>query len=167
MLLSGRTALGLLFLGIGALLLRETYAVDVGAFAVPGEMGTMTYPRILLFGWIGLSILYLLNPGKPFNAHDLRASLPGVSKVVASIAVYIILFATVGLPLDVPLPAPLLLSDALPGHPAHDPLRPARRGADVAGVREDSGRRRPAALLARPVLTLGRTVCFPISCTAS
>ena len=84
MLLSGRTALGLLFLGIGALLLRETYAVDVGAFAVPGEMGTMTYP---------------LNPGKPFNAHDLRASLPGVSKVVASIAVYIILFATVGLPL--------------------------------------------------------------------
>ena len=75
MLLSGRTALGLLFLGIGALLLRETYAVDVGAFAVPGEMGTMTYPRILLFGWIGLSILYLLNPGKPFNAHDLRASL--------------------------------------------------------------------------------------------
>ena len=56
MLLSGRTALGLLFLGIGALLLRETYAVDVGAFAVPGEMGTMTYPRILLFGWIGLSI---------------------------------------------------------------------------------------------------------------
>ena len=46
MLLSGRTALGLLFLGIGALLLRETYAVDVGAFAVPGEMGTMTYPRI-------------------------------------------------------------------------------------------------------------------------
>ena len=88
MLLSGRTALGLLFLGIGALLLRETYAVDVGAFAVPGEMGTMTYPRILLFGWIGLSILYLLNPGKP-----------GVSKVVASIAVYIILFATVGLPL--------------------------------------------------------------------
>lgn len=63
MLLSGRTALGLLFLGIGALLLRETYAVDVGAFAVPGEMGTMTYPRILLFGWIGLSILYLLNPG--------------------------------------------------------------------------------------------------------
>lgn len=99
MLLSGRTALGLLFLGIGALLLRETYAVDVGAFAVPGEMGTMTYPRILLFGWIGLSILYLLNPGKPFNAHDLRASLPGVSKVVASIAIYIILFATVGLPL--------------------------------------------------------------------
>ena len=81
MLLSGRTALGLLFLGIGALLLRETYAVDVGAFAVPGEMGTMTYPR------------------KPFNAHDLRASLPGVSKVVASIAIYIILFATVGLPL--------------------------------------------------------------------
>ena len=87
MLLSGRTALGLLFLGIGALLLRETYAVDVGAFAVPGEMGTMTYPRILLFGWIGLSILYLLNPGQPFNAHDLRASLPGVSKVVASIAI--------------------------------------------------------------------------------
>ena len=57
MLLSGRTALGLLFLGIGALLLRETYGVDVGAFAVPGEMGTMTYPRILLFGWICLSIL--------------------------------------------------------------------------------------------------------------
>lgn len=25
----------------------------------------------------------------------------------------------------------------------------------------------PAALLGRPVLTLGRTVCFPISCTAS
>lgn len=99
MLLSGRTALGLLFLGIGALLLRETYVVDASAFAVPGEMGTMTYPRILLFGWIILSFLYLFNPGKPFNSRELRASLPGVSKVVASIAVYIILFATVGLPL--------------------------------------------------------------------
>ncbi|MFQ9492138.1 MAG: tripartite tricarboxylate transporter TctB family protein [Bilophila wadsworthia] len=130
MLLSGRTALGLLFLGIGALLLRETYAVDVGAFAVPGEMGTMTYPRILLFGWIGLSILYLLNPGKPFNAHDLRASLPGVSKVVASIAVYIILFATVGLPLGTFLFLLLFFSDALPGHPAHDPF--ALLGAGLA-----------------------------------
>ena len=59
MLLSGRTALGLLFLGIGALLLRETYAVDVGAFAVPGEMGTMTYPRILLFGRLSSSTLRL------------------------------------------------------------------------------------------------------------
>ena len=159
MLLSGRTVLGLLFLGIGALLLRETYAVDVGAFAVPGEMGTMTYPRILLFGWIGLSILYLLNPGKPFNAHDLRASLPGVSKVVASIAVYIILFATVGLPLGTFLF--LLLFFYLMRY------RDIRRMIPLAGVREDSGRRRPAALLARPVLTLGRTVCFPISCTAS
>ena len=65
----------------------------------PRRNGYDDLPRILLFGWIGLSILYLLNPGKPFNAHDLRASLPGVSKVVASIAVYIILFATVGLPL--------------------------------------------------------------------
>ena len=167
MLLSGRTALGLLFLGIGALLLRETYAVDVGAFAVPGEMGTMTYPRILLFGWIGLSILYLLNPGKPFNAHDLRASLPGVSRSSRPSPFISSCSLRWGFPRDVPLPAPLLLSDALPGHPAHDPLRPARRRADVAGVREDSGRRRPAALLGRPVLTLGRTVCFPISCTAS
>ena len=166
MLLSGRTALGLLFLGIGALLLRETYAVDVGAFAVPGEMGTMTYPRILLFGWIGLSILYLLNPGKPFNAHDLRASLPGVSKVVASIAIYIILFATVGLPLGTFLF--LLLFFSLMRYRDIRHMIPfALLGADVAGVREDSGRRRPAALLARPVLTLGRTVCFPISCTAS
>ena len=163
MLLSGRTALGLLFLGIGALLLRETYAVDVGAFAVPGEMGTMTYPRILLFGWIGLSILYLLNPGKPFNAHDLRASLPGVSKVVASIAIYIILFATVGLPLGTFLF--LLLFFSLMRYRDIRRMLPFALlgGADVAGVREDSGRRRPAALLARPVLTLGRTVCFPIS----
>ena len=168
MLLSGRTALGLLFLGIGALLLRETYAVDVGAFAVPGEMGTMTYPRILLFGWIGLSILYLLNPGKPFNAHDLRASLPGVSKVVASIAIYIILFATVGLPLGTFLF--LLLFFYLMRYRDIRRMIPFAllgEGADVAGIREDSGRRRPAALLGRPVLTLGRTVCFPISCTAS
>ena len=81
------------------MLFGGTYAVYVCAVAVPGEMVRMSYPRMLLFGWSGLSILYLLNPGKPFNAHDLRASLPGVSKVVASIAIYIILFATVGLPL--------------------------------------------------------------------
>lgn len=99
MLLSGRTALGLLFLGIGALLLRETYAVDVGAFAVPGEMGTMTYPRILLFGWIGPIDPVSAQPRKAVQRPRSAASLPGVSKVVASIAVYIILFATVGLPL--------------------------------------------------------------------
>ena len=166
MLLSGRTALGLLFLGIGALLLRETYAVDVGAFAVPGEMGTMTYPRILLFGW----------PVDPVSAQPRKAvqrprSAGQPAGRFQGRRVHRRLYHPVryggASPRDVPLPAPFLLSDALPGHPAHDPLRPARRGADLAGVREDSGRRRPAALLGRPVLTLGRTVCFPISCTAS
>ena len=128
MLLSGRTALGLLFLGIGALLLRETYAVDVGAFAVPGEMGTMTYPRILLFGWIGLSILYLLNPEavqRPRSAGQPAGRFQG--RRVHRHLYHPVRYGGAS-PRDVPLPAPFLLSDALPGHPAHDPLRPARRG---------------------------------------
>ena len=168
MLLSGRTALGLLFLGIGALLLRETYAVDVGAFAVPGEMGTMTYPPH--------PAVRLDRPVDPVSAQPRKAvqrprSAGQPAGRFQSRRVHRRLYHPVryggASPRDVPLPAPLLLSDALPGHPAHAPLRPARSGADVAGVREDSGRRRPAALLGRPVLTLGRTVCFPISCTAS
>ncbi|WP_412124742.1 hypothetical protein [Bilophila wadsworthia] len=75
-------------------------------------MGTRTYPRILLSADLP-SIPYLLNPEKAVQRPRSRASLPGVSKVVASIAVYIILFATVGFPSDVPLPAPLFI-DALP-----------------------------------------------------
>lgn len=58
-------------------------------------MGTMTYPRILLFRLIGLSILHSsAQPGKPFNAHaDLQGPACRRFKVVASIAIYIILFA--------------------------------------------------------------------------
>lgn len=97
MYISGRTKLGLFFLTLGLLLLYESYTAELSLFSIPGEMPTMLYPRALLFGWLALSCLYILNPEKPFNAQELRASIPGVSKVVASIALYIILFDNIGL----------------------------------------------------------------------
>ena len=79
----------------------RTFSIRGTVSGIPGlfTISSASSTRASVWPPSSKSILYLLNPGKPFNAHDLRASLPGVSKVVASIAVYIILFATVGLPL--------------------------------------------------------------------
>lgn len=128
----------------------------------------MTYPRILLFGWIGLSILYLLNPresrstpticGQPAGRFQSRRVHRRLYHPVRyggaplGTFLFLLLFFYLMRYRDIRRMIPFALLGA---------------GADVAGVREDSGRRRPAALLGRPVLTLGRTVCFPISCTAS
>ena len=60
---SRRRLLGLLFLLSGAILLRETYTFEGGFLAEEGAMGPMSYPRFLLFAWLGASALYFCFPG--------------------------------------------------------------------------------------------------------
>lgn len=93
----GRVVMGLVFLGIGVLLLRETQSVELSAFADASEMGTMTYPRFLIWGWLAVSAVYLVTTGSQLNTTELRESLPGLLKCVAAIAFYIWSFGILGL----------------------------------------------------------------------
>ena len=92
-----KNLLALIFIAIGVYLLRETYAERVVFFTSPDELGPMTYPRYLLWGWLGLSVLYLIVPRKPFDAEGIKIWLPILTAVIASIAAYIFLFKTIGL----------------------------------------------------------------------
>jgi hypothetical protein len=92
-----KNLLALIFIAIGVYLLRETYAERVVFFTSPDELGPMTYPRYLLWGWLGLSVLYLVIPRKPFDAEGIKDWLPILTVVIASIAAYIFLFKTIGL----------------------------------------------------------------------
>ncbi len=92
-----KNLLALIFIAIGVYLLRETYAERVVFFTSPDELGPMTYPRYLLWAWLGLSVLYLIVPRKPFDAEGIKVWLPILTAVIASIAAYILLFKYIGL----------------------------------------------------------------------
>jgi len=92
-----KNLLAVLFIAIGVFLLRETYAERVVFYTSPDELGSMTYPRYLLWGWLGLSVLYLIVPRKPFDAEGVRVWLPILATVIATIAAYIFLFKYIGL----------------------------------------------------------------------
>ena len=92
-----KNLLALIFIAIGGLLLRETYAERVVFYTSPDELGPMTYPRYLLWGWLSLSVLYLIFPRKPFYAEGIKDWFPILAIVIASIAAYIFLFKYVGI----------------------------------------------------------------------
>ena len=87
----------LVFIAAGLYLLRETYAERVVFYASPDELGPMTYPRYLLWGWLVLSFLYLIFPKKQGDAAGIRASLPMLSWAAASMGAYYLLFRYGGL----------------------------------------------------------------------
>lgn len=95
--INGKTVLGIIFLVVGLVLLRATYLDRPAFFTDPNELGPLTYPRYLLFGWIAASALYLVAPVKPRDWSNLRRSLPGLAVVTASIALYILMFEWLGL----------------------------------------------------------------------
>lgn len=96
-LFTKKNLLAALFLIIGGFLLNETYTERVVFYMAEDELGPMTYPRYLLWGWLVLSGLYLIIPREPFNPEDIKAYLPTLLLMVVTIVSYILLFKYVGL----------------------------------------------------------------------
>jgi uncharacterized membrane protein len=92
-----KNLLALIFIAIGVILLKETYAERVVFYISADELGPMTYPRYLLWGWIGLSVAYLLFPQKPFDASEIKSCLPILAVAITTIIVYMFLFKYAGL----------------------------------------------------------------------
>ena len=92
-----KNLLALVFIAVGSYLLKETYAERVVFYVSSDELGPMTYPRYLLWAWLGLSGLYLMVPRKPFDASEIKACLPLLASVVATIIAYMVLFKSAGL----------------------------------------------------------------------
>jgi hypothetical protein len=92
-----KNGIALLFLAVGGFLLKETYRERTVFFFSPDELGPMTYPRYLLWGWVALSALYLIIPRKPFDGKQVIQSLPILIAATAAIGAYIALFKYCGL----------------------------------------------------------------------
>jgi hypothetical protein len=93
---TSRRLLGLLFILIGAVLLRETYTFQGGFLAESGAMGPMSYPRYLLYGWLGASVLYFGFPGKD-STEDISQSRKALSIAAVIVTAYVFLFQYIGL----------------------------------------------------------------------
>lgn len=89
--------LALFFLTMGGMMLRETYKERTVFFFSPDELGPMTYPRYLLWGWVGLSFVYLILPRRPADIKQIKASLPVLITTTVAVIGYIALFKYFGL----------------------------------------------------------------------
>lgn len=90
----------LFFLIVGGFLLRTSYAERAVFFMEEGQMSPMLYPRILLWAWLILSIIYLLMPSPEqlqSSKDTFKKALPKLSLVLASIIIYAVMFTYVGL----------------------------------------------------------------------
>ena len=92
-----KNLLALFFMTAGSIFLHETYKERTVFFFSPEELGPMTYPRYLLWGWVGLSFLYLVIPRKPIDLKEIKESFPTLTAALLAIIFYIVLFKYVGL----------------------------------------------------------------------
>ncbi|MCG8617536.1 MAG: tripartite tricarboxylate transporter TctB family protein [Desulfobacterales bacterium] len=99
-MLNIKNGIAVLFLAAGAYLLNETYVEREIFYFSADELGPMTYPRYLLWAWMGLSALYLILPREPADLSNIKASLPLLAGGTLAIIIYIVLFKTLGLPIS-------------------------------------------------------------------
>ena len=86
-----------IFLLIGLCLLKVAMAPHEMLFADPNAMHIMTYPKILIFIWIGASVLYLLGPRDENDWYDFKKARIQLGKVLLCIVAYVFTFEYIGL----------------------------------------------------------------------
>lgn len=97
MLKRGNILAGGIFLLIGLCLLKVAMEPHEMLFADPNAMHIMTYPKILLYIWIGASVLYLIGPKDDNNWYDFKNASVQLAKVLLCIIVYAFTFGYLGL----------------------------------------------------------------------
>ena len=97
MLNRGNILAGGIFLLIGLCLLKVAMEPHEMLFADPNAMHIMTYPKILIFIWIGASILYLIGPKDDQDWDDFKKARSQLGKVLLCIIVYVFTFEYIGL----------------------------------------------------------------------
>jgi len=95
--LTGKRLLAAWFVTIGIIMLRETYTAETGFLANSVGMGPMTYPRYLLIGWLGASVLYLIVGGPRNEAESIRGSGKAILIAAGLMAAYVLMFYYLGL----------------------------------------------------------------------
>lgn len=93
-ILNGRVLLGIVFLLLGAVCLYDSYTADI-IFA-GSALGAMAYPRVLLYGWMILSLFYIIIPRKSFNARELRVAARILFKTMLNSLAFVILLPLIG-----------------------------------------------------------------------
>mgnify|MGYP002556397363 CR=1 FL=1 len=132
MLKRGNILAGGIFLLIGLCLLKVAMEPHEMLFADPNAMHIMTYPKILIFIWIGASILYLIGPKDENDWYDFKKARVQLGKVLLCIIVYVFTFEYIG-----------LFGSTLPHHV-------------IAIVREDAYRS-AAAQISQPIRRMARS----------
>lgn len=87
---------GLVLLLAGVFLLHDSFVTKEVFESQPGELGYMTYPRAILYGWIAVSVILIFSRSGVYDLRELRKSLPDLSKAACSLAVYAVLFLYTG-----------------------------------------------------------------------
>ncbi len=97
MLKRGNIVIGGLFLIIGLVLLKAAYEPHEMLFADPNALHIMTYPKILIYIWLGASLLFLFGKKEHYDWADFRRSLPQLCRALLCIGLYAFAFDYLGL----------------------------------------------------------------------
>ena len=89
-----RLFLGIVFLLFGAICLHQAYTADI-IFSTD-ILGAMDYPKVLLYTWMLLVIVYIAIPRKPFDAKELMIAAPVLIKTILNATLFVILLPRIG-----------------------------------------------------------------------
>ena len=95
-----KTITGAVLLAFGAAMLQAAYLPRDMLFAEEGGMDIMTYPKVLMYALLGMTVLYLLRPAPDEEDSDWRGLLscwPVLAGAVLSFALYGLAFEYLGL----------------------------------------------------------------------
>ncbi len=85
------------FILLGIILLQATNSPTETFFVDESAMGTMLYPKALIYIWLIASVFYVFKGVEQVNTYSLAKALPLLVKIVLCIALYAYLFKVLGL----------------------------------------------------------------------
>lgn len=89
-----RFFLGGLFLILGGICLYEAYTAEI-IFSTDA-LGAMDYPKVLLFAWLLLAVVYLVVPRPRFDPKELFVAAPVLLKTIVNSIVFVLLLPRIG-----------------------------------------------------------------------
>lgn len=93
-LIHSRFFLGFLFLVFGVVCLYEAYTAEI--IFNTEALGAMDYPKVLLYAWMVLVVVYLAVPRKPFDPKELKVAAPVLARTIINATVFVILLPRIG-----------------------------------------------------------------------
>lgn len=92
--ITSRYFLGGLFLLLGAICLYESYTAEI--IFSNEALGAMDYPKVLLYSWLFLVVIYIAVPRERFDPKELLVAAPVLINTLVNATVFVILLPKIG-----------------------------------------------------------------------